>query len=64
MTDQEEVLFPRLSPGRGIEDFRRMLETMAEDINQSGEMPIGMFPSIFQTLGRYVCMYVCMYVCL
>ena len=49
----EPFLFPRLSMGRGIEEFKLILESMTADIAQSEIYKAENFPNIFQTLGRY-----------
>jgi hypothetical protein len=49
----QEFLFPKISLGRGIEDFKNILELMAQDVGRSSDLSAENFPNIHQTIGRY-----------
>ena len=48
----ENFIFPRISMGRGIEEFKVILESMAADVAKSKSHDTEDFPNIYQTLGR------------
>ena len=48
----ENYVFPKISLGRAIEEFRMILESMASDISRSEHYAVEKFPNIYQTLGR------------
>ena len=47
-----DYLFPRISLGRGVEDFKKILEVMVADLSKADANSAGSFPNIYQTLGR------------
>ena len=48
----ENYVFPKISLGRAIEEFKMILESMASDISRSEHYAAEKFPNIYQTLGR------------
>ena len=52
LPDSNSFVFPKVSLGRSIEDFKAMLEAMTVDITKSDENAAQNFPKIFQILGR------------
>ena len=48
----ESYVFPKISLGRAIEEFKMILESMASDVSRSEHLAAEKFPNIYQTLGR------------